>query len=182
MFGSQSRPATPGNEPTKEIPNMAGQAAPRQLKPTEPVWKTAAPPSSADKSPAPHETEPRSHPRSSEADVRTLIIGPGVSVKGEITSCNRLIVEGKIEAKLADCPNVIIKAGGVFNGESTTQDADIQGCFAGNLVVRGRLLVRATGTVGGKIAYGEIEIERGGQISGEISDHTDEAVSHLNPV
>ena len=179
MFGSQSRPATPGNEPTKEIPNMAGQAAPRQLKPTEPVWKTAAPPSSADKSPAPHETEPRSHPRSSEADVRTLIIGPGVSVKGEITSCNRLIVEGKIEAKLADCPNVIIKEGGVFNGESTTENAEVQGSFDGNLVVRGRLLVQATGRVSGKIAYGDIEIERGGKISGEISH---EEVSRLKSV
>ena len=158
---------------------MAGQAAPRQLKPTEPVWKTAAPPSSADKSPAPHETEPRSHPRSSEADVRTLIIGPGVSVKGEITSCNRLIVEGKIEAKLADCPNVIIKEGGVFNGESTTENAEVQGSFDGNLVVRGRLLVQATGRVSGKIAYGDIEIERGGKISGEISHEED---SRLKPV
>jgi cytoskeletal protein CcmA (bactofilin family) len=53
---------------------------------------------------------------------------------------------------------------------------------AAGLVVRGRLLVRATGTVAGKIAYGEIEIERGGTISGEISDHTDGAVSHLKPV
>jgi len=158
---------------------MADQAAPRQLKPTEPVWKTAAPPSSADKSPAPHETEPRSHPRSSEADVRTLIIGPGVSVKGEITSCNRLIVEGKIEAKLADCPNVIIKEGGVFNGESTTENAEVQGSFDGNLVVRGRLLVQATGRVSGKIAYGDIEIERGGKISGEISH---DEVSRLKPV
>jgi cytoskeletal protein CcmA (bactofilin family) len=90
-------------------------------------------------------------------------------VKGEITSCNRLIVEGKIEAKLADCPNVIIKEGGVFNGESTTEDADVQGSFDGNLVVRKRLLVRATGRVSGKITYGEIAIESGGKISGEIS-------------
>jgi cytoskeletal protein CcmA (bactofilin family) len=158
---------------------MADQAAPRQLKPTEPVWKTAARSSPADKSPAQHETEPQSHPRSTEADVRTLIIGPGVSVKGEITSCNRLIVEGKIEAKLADCPNVIIKEGGVFNGESTTENAEVQGSFDGNLVVRGRLLVQATGRVSGKIAYGDIEIERGGKISGEISH---EEVSRLKPV
>ena len=158
---------------------MADQPAPRQLKPTEPVWKTAAPPAPADISAPQHQTEPQSHSRSSEADVRTLIIGPGVSVKGEITSCNRLIVEGKIEAKLADCPNVIIKEGGVFNGESTTENAEVQGSFDGNLVVRGRLLVQATGRVSGKIAYGDIEIERGGKISGEISH---EEVSHLKPV
>src|SRR5438477_13178401 len=179
MFGSQSRPTTPGNAPAKEVPKMADQGAPRQLKPTEPVSKTAAPPSPADKSPAQHETEPQSYPRSTEADVRTLIIGPGVSVKGEITSCNRLIVEGKIEAKLADCPNVIIKEGGGFNGESTTENAEVQGSFDGNLVVRGRLLVQATGRLSGKIAYGDIEIERGGKIYGEISN---EEVSRLKSV
>src|SRR5947207_12808255 len=185
MFGTQARSAAQVGSSARERGTDAkptDQAGGKPVKPTEPFWKTTESPRSADPSPPHHETEPQSRSHSTGADLRTLIIGPGVSVKGEITSCNRLIVEGKIEAKLADCPNVIIKEGGVFNGESTTQDADIQGCFAGNLVVRGRLLVRATGTVGGKIAYGEIEIERGGQISGEISDHTDEAVSHLKPV
>src|SRR5947207_618906 len=145
MFGSQSRQAA---QVSSSASGEAKEGKPadltekKQLKPTEPVWKTTeALRSVAPPFPAP-EAEPQANSRETAADVRTLIIGPGVSVKGEITSCNRLIVEGKIEAKLADCPNVIIKQGGVFNGEST----DIQGCFAGNLVVRGRLLVRATGT------------------------------------
>jgi cytoskeletal protein CcmA (bactofilin family) len=185
MFGSQTRQAAPvgslAREEVKEA-KPADVAEKKQLKPTETVWKTTEPLRSAAPPPPSPETELHAPSREPEADVRTLIIGPGVSVKGEITSCNRLIVEGKIEAKLADCPNVIIKQGGVFNGESTTQEADIQGCFDGNLVVRGRLLVRATGTVAGKIAYGEIEIERGGTIAGEISDHTDGAVPHLKPV
>src|SRR5437764_10978178 len=136
MFGSQSRPTTPGNEPAKEVPKMADQAAPRQLKPTEPVWKTAAPPSPADKPPAQHEPEPQSYPRSTEADVRTLIIGPGVSVEGEITSCNRLIGEGKIEAKLADCANVMMKEGGDSQGDGTTGSAEIEGPLDGNPAVR----------------------------------------------
>jgi cytoskeletal protein CcmA (bactofilin family) len=167
MFGSQSRPAPQVGSLTREQANETKPAdlvEKKQLKPTEPVWKTteASPPPRPD-------AEAQAHSREAEADVRTLIIGPGVSVKGEITSCNRLIVEGKIEAKLADCPNVIIKEGGVFNGESTTEDADVQGLFDGKLVVRKRLLVRATGRVSGKISYGEIEIERGGKICGEIS-------------
>jgi cytoskeletal protein CcmA (bactofilin family) len=185
MFGSQARSApqvgSVAREETKEV-KPTDVAEKKRLTPTEPVWKATEPlPSAAPPPPAP-EAERQAHSRETEADVRTLIIGPGVSVKGEITSCNRLIVEGKIEAKLADCPNVIIKQGGVFSGESTTQDADIQGCFDGNLVVRGRLLVRATGAVAGKIAYGEIAIERGGKISGELSEHMDDAVPHLKPV
>ena len=183
MFGSQARSAPPVGpsvrEETKEA-KPTDVAEKKPLKPTEPFWKTTDALQSA-AAPAPR-AEAELQARSGEADVRTLIIGPGVSVKGEITSCNRLIVEGKIEAKLADCPNVIIKQGGVFHGESTTQEADIHGSFDGNLVVRGRLLVRGTGTVAGKVAYGEIEIERGGKISGQLSADTDGAVLHLKSV
>src|SRR5438552_6784127 len=182
MFGSQTRQATQVSSSALDEAKEgkpADVAEKKQLKPTEPVWKTTEPLRSvAPPSPAP-EAEPQANSRETAADVRTLIIGPGVSVKGEITSCNRLIVEGKIEAKLADCPNVIIKEGGVFNGESTTENAEVQGSFDGNLVVRGRLLVQATGRVSGKIAYGDIEIERGGKISGEISH---DEVSRLKPV
>ena len=138
----------------------------RNLKPTEPVWKSAEPPRPADPPTPSPVTQPQPGSRGNEADDRTLIIGPGVSVKGEITSCNRLIVQGTIEAKLTDCPNIIIKEGGVFKG---------------NLIVSKRLLVQATGRVSGTITYGEIEIERGGKIAGEIKHEGESAVSHLKP-
>ena len=48
------------------------------------------------------------------------------------------------------------------------QEAEIQGRFEGNLVVRKRLLIKASGRVSGTIRYGQIEIECGGQISGDI--------------
>ena len=40
-----------------------------------------------------------------------------------------------------------------------------------------RLLIRATGRVSGAITYGEIEIERGGKISGAIQAYGDGAIS-----
>ncbi|MBV8809478.1 MAG: polymer-forming cytoskeletal protein [Acidobacteriaceae bacterium] len=150
-------------------------------KPTESFWKSTEPPRPADPPNPISETQWPPHPRNNEADDRTLIIGPGVSVSGEITSCDRLIVQGKIEAKLTDCPNVIIREGGVFKGESSTEDAEVQGSFDGNLVVSKRLLIRATGRVSGIIAYGEIEIERGGKIAGDIKHEGGSAVSHLKP-
>jgi cytoskeletal protein CcmA (bactofilin family) len=184
MLGSHTRPAAPvgysDREEAKTI-KPAEQTDQKPLKPTEPFWKATERPPTADLSSMHQAAERQTRSPESEADARTLIIGPGVSVKGEITSCNRLIVEGKIEAKLADCPNVIIKEGGVFNGESTTEDADVQGSFDGILVARKRLLVRATGRVSGTISYGELEIERGGKISGEISQDGETAPSCLKP-
>jgi cytoskeletal protein CcmA (bactofilin family) len=41
------------------------------------------------------------------------------------------------------------------------------------------LIVRATGRVSGNISYGELEVERGGTISGEISRNSESAPSRL---
>jgi cytoskeletal protein CcmA (bactofilin family) len=105
-----------------------------------------------------------------EVDRRTLIIGEGISLSGEVTSCDRLIVEGTIEAKLEKCQHVIIAETGVFNGNASTENADVRGRFQGELVVLKRLLIRAGGHVSGTITYGEIEIESGGKISGAIEE------------
>src|SRR5205814_9700886 len=95
MLGWHTRPAAPvGSSAREEGKTLkpAEHADQKPLKPTEPFWKTTELPPTADLPSTPHEA---GSPRSlSEADVRTLIIGPGVSVKGEITSCHRLIVQG----------------------------------------------------------------------------------------
>jgi hypothetical protein len=52
---------------------------------------------------SPRESEPQGHPRGNEVDVRTMIVGAGTAFSGQITSCNRLIVEGTLDAKLDNC-------------------------------------------------------------------------------
>src|SRR5207244_12176347 len=87
-----------------------------------------------------------------------------------VTSGERSIVEGTIEARLQKCQHVIIAETGVFNGHASTENADVRGHFEGELVVRKRLLIRAGGHVSGTITYGEIEIESGGKITGGIEE------------
>jgi cytoskeletal protein CcmA (bactofilin family) len=115
--------------------------------------------------------------RDNQVDRRTMIVGPGMAFTGEIASCDRLIVEGSIDASLPKCQHVIIEETGLFNGHASTDNADVHGRFQGELVVRKRLLIRAGGHVSGNITYGEIEIESGGTISGTI-----EVVGAANPV
>jgi cytoskeletal protein CcmA (bactofilin family) len=99
------------------------------------------------------------------------MVGHGVSLSGEITACARLIIEGSVEANLHDCHDVDIAETGLFKGVASIDNAEVRGRFEGDLVVRKRLLIRATGHVSGKITYSEIEIEHGGRISGEIEVH-----------
>jgi cytoskeletal protein CcmA (bactofilin family) len=106
-------------------------------------------------------------------DPKTLIVGREITLSGEITACERLLVEGKVEVALGDCRIIEIAESGLFKGAAEIQEADIRGRFEGKLTVRGRLLIRTTGTVTGEIRYGEIEIERGGTILGQIGASND---------
>ena len=68
-----------------------------------------------------------------------------------------------------------IAGSGEFRGSAEIESADISGRFDGDLIVRQRLTIRATGKVLGKIRYGQLEVERGGVISGTIEALADGA-------
>jgi cytoskeletal protein CcmA (bactofilin family) len=103
-----------------------------------------------------------------EVETRKLIVGREISLSGEITACDRLVVEGSVEANLANCRDIDIAESGLFKGSASIDDAEVRGRFEGTLNVRRRLLIRATGKVTGNVRYGQIEIECGGQISGDV--------------
>jgi cytoskeletal protein CcmA (bactofilin family) len=106
--------------------------------------------------------------QTTNVETGTLIIGPGISFVGEITSCNRLVVDGMVEATLHRCQEVSIGEKGFFKGQARTENAEIRGRMEGELIVRKLLLVRTAGHVAGSTTYGEIEIERGGKIVGQL--------------
>jgi len=109
----------------------------------------------------------RRAPADSKSD-RTLTVGKGLSVNGEITSCDILVVEGKVEAKLSDGKLLEITESGQFRGSVEIENADIAGRYDGQLIVHGRLTVRSTGRISGMVKYGELEVSAGGQIIGEL--------------
>lgn len=97
-----------------------------------------------------------------------LIVGPSVKLKGaEILDCDTLIVEGHVEATM-DSRVLRIDATGSFVGTVSIDVAEIRGRFEGELTVRDQLIIHASGCVGGKVRYGKLFIEEGGEISGDI--------------
>jgi len=106
--------------------------------------------------------------RRTETEHRKLIVGREIALSGEITSCDRLVVEGSVEANLANCRDIDIAESGLFKGSASIEEAEIRGRFEGTLTVRKRLLIRATGKVIGTVRYAQVEIEAGGQLAGDI--------------
>src|SRR6516225_251694 len=99
---------------------------------------------------------------------RCLNVGRGITLSGEVTSCDKLFIEGSVDVKLTNCRIIEIAEAGLFKGSTTIDEAEVRGRFEGDLVVHNRLLIKATGRVSGTIRYGQIEIECGGQIFGDI--------------
>jgi cytoskeletal protein CcmA (bactofilin family) len=164
-------PAKPGARPAPAaatVPPRPPVIPPRA--PSEPLRPIGDPARRAEAAAPPAATPTPSPglPSRREAELRKLIVGREISLAGEITSCDRLVVEGSVEANLANCRDIEISDTGVYKGSASIEEAEIRGRFDGVLNVRRRLLIRASGRVTGTVRYGQIEIECGGQISGDV--------------
>jgi cytoskeletal protein CcmA (bactofilin family) len=105
-----------------------------------------------------------------------LIVGPNIKLKGvEITDCDTLVVEGRVEATM-DSRVIQIAERGAFKGSAEIDIAEIRGEFDGELTVRQKLVIYSTGKVSGKIRYGKVVIEEGGQLAGDVQVGTAAAV------
>ncbi|PUA98854.1 cytoskeletal protein CcmA (bactofilin family) [Acidovorax sp. 107] len=97
-----------------------------------------------------------------------LTVGPNIKLKGvEITDCDTLVVEGTVEATM-DSRVIQISEHGAFKGSAEIDIAEIHGEFNGSLTVRQKLVIYSSGKVNGKIRYGKLVVEEGGQLAGEI--------------
>ena len=99
----------------------------------------------------------------------SLIVGPDVKLKGaEILDCDTLVVEGRVEATM-DSRVIRIADKGAFSGKVSIDVAEIHGVFEGELTARSQLIIHATGKVSGKIRYGKLLINEGGELCGDIN-------------
>ena len=103
-----------------------------------------------------------------DGDSKRLVVGRDICLSGEITSCDKLVVQGRVEVKLTGARAIEISQNGYFKGNADVEEADISGRFEGELIARDRLVVRAGGQISGTIRYGRIVIESGGEISGDM--------------
>ena len=108
--------------------------------------------------------------RGAEADTdgKRLVIGKQIRMSGEISGCERLVVEGKVEANLSDVKSIEVTANGTFKGNAEVDNAVIAGTYEGNLKVNGHLEIAPSGVVKGDVSYKTIAVANGGRLTGII--------------
>lgn len=117
----------------------------------------------------PAETTPPGVVDANERKEAKLVVGPDIKMRGaEVTDCDTLVVQGRMEATL-DTRVLEITEHGVFQGTIAVDQATIHGRFEGELTVRKQLVIEGTGKVSGKIRYAKIRIQDGAEFAGEIS-------------
>ena len=130
----------------------------RQTQPIAPAPVTATPAPSME-----------SDKKVDERKESKLVVGPDIKLKGvEISDCDTLVVEGRVDATL-DARILEIAENGVFQGTIAVDQAEIRGRFEGEITVRKQLVILGSGKVSGKIRYAKIKVEEGAELAGDVA-------------
>ena len=114
------------------------------------------------------DTKKKSENKIVENSKSSLMIGEGVTITGTIKASNKVTVQGTIDGDI-ECNSVTINKSGNVKGKIKTETMTVEGKAEGELNVNDVLNIKSEGSVNGKIFYGEIQIEKGGKLSGEIN-------------
>lgn len=96
-----------------------------------------------------------------------LIIGEDAVLKGEVKSGQRVEIWGYVEGGVT-ASDVIVHEGGKLFGSVNSDTAEIHGTIQGDVRVQQLIQIRSTGHATGKIKYGRLAMEEGGELSAHV--------------
>jgi cytoskeletal protein CcmA (bactofilin family) len=96
-------------------------------------------------------------------------IGKSISIRGDLTGNEDMVIEGQVEGKV-DLPNnqLTVGANGTVKAEIHAKGIVIVGHVIGNVVGLERVEIQATGKVEGDVSAPKLVVEEGAQLNGAI--------------
>jgi cytoskeletal protein CcmA (bactofilin family) len=176
LFGRRDTPRSTPSMPSAANQPAATPAIVPSARPGDPRVATPAPANASTNAAA-------STPATAKeegAGGSKLIVGPNIKLRGvEIDNCDTLVVEGRVEATMVSRA-IQVAEHGAFSGKVDVDVAEIRGEFQGEMTARSKLVIHASGRVSGKIRYGKMLVQEGGEMSGDIGALT--AAGEVKPV
>jgi cytoskeletal protein CcmA (bactofilin family) len=119
--------------------------------------------------PAP-QASPAAAPRVPVVQTRDRsVIGPSISIKGDLTGEEDLLIEGHVEGKIEfRNHSVTIGKNGRIKADIHGKTITVEGNVEGNLFGDEQLIVRQSGTVRGNIVSPRVALEDGSNFKGNI--------------
>lgn len=106
------------------------------------------------------------------------IIGASIKVKGNFQGQGNIIIEGCLEGSLKTEANLYIGDKAKVTANVEAKEAIINGVLNGNVKSKSYLAIGSSAKVTGDIQYGEISVERGACINGQMLALTDDGRKH----
>jgi len=142
------------------------------------MWNQSDRQSSAAKSSAPIPTASSAPPLAPIKQQDTTIrkkentvacIGKSVVVKGEVTSAEDLVIEGRVEGKIdLQGHSLVVGQGGDIRAEILAKSVIVHGTVTGNVTAREKVEVRETGSIEGDIVTPGLSVSEGAVMSGRV--------------
>lgn len=94
--------------------------------------------------------------------------GEGVVFKGSVNAPEKVVVHGTADGEII-ARDLLVGPTGTIRGNVSVDQADIQGKILEHIEAKVCLSLRKTGRIEGSATYGDIEIEKGGVLTGSVS-------------
>ncbi|HEY3358174.1 MAG TPA: polymer-forming cytoskeletal protein [Polyangia bacterium] len=96
------------------------------------------------------------------------IIGKQITIRGNLSGSEDLIVEGRIEGTVALKNHLTLEESGVMEADIDVADVTINGQMRGDIVAAGSVSINASAKMAGNIRAPRIIIEDGARFKGSI--------------
>jgi len=111
---------------------------------------------------------PAAHTVTTSGPKQSAVIGPSMTIKGEIRAREELLVDGDVEGTLESHSLITIGPNGKVRGNIKARQAAIFGSVRGNVEVVEKIAIREQGSLIGDIKGAGISIDDGAYFKGSI--------------
>lgn len=119
--------------------------------------------------PAPiHTASSTPPPTAPSGPKQSAVIGPSMTIKGEIRAREELLVDGEVEGMLESQSKLTVGANGKVRGNIKAREVAIFGSVRGNVDVVEKIAIRDQGSLIGDIKGAGISIDDGAYFKGSI--------------
>jgi cytoskeletal protein CcmA (bactofilin family) len=114
------------------------------------------------------ETDATGDTRQAEDDMASTVIGAGITIEGEVTSDEDVIVAGTLRGKLVAKDAVTVEHGGVVEADINAGPVAVAGSVTGNISSNDRVDLQNGAKVVGNVKATRITIADGAQFKGNV--------------
>ena len=96
-----------------------------------------------------------------------ITIGQGVTFVGSISAIGIAFINGSVTGEIS-VDDLQVGEYGVIKGKTKSREMDVHGQIHDDVFCGEHVLVHSTGLINGKLIYGELEIQKGGRVTGSM--------------